>query len=282
MSEEQLKVDLELEGDAENKVEPDELTGEEARAAEDGWRPESEWEGETKDWIGAKEFNFRGELMSRISSQTAQLTATEKKTDELTKALHILGEHHKKTSETEHKRILKALKNEKIMAMEEGDVATTVELDDKIADLKESKKVEDAQFVEAKQTQEANGVPPEVTSWLASTENAWYHTDPIRKGVADALSDAYVRDNPNAPIIDMLKHVDKAIRQEMPHKFTNPNATNGKVTETSTTKRSKNKKFTSRDLDDEQKVAAKTFVDMGVFGSMQEYVDELVSNGDLG
>lgn len=282
MSEEQLKVDLELEAEK-DKGKVEEFSEQETRAMEDGWRPESEWEGETKDWIGAKEFNFRGELMSRISSQTAQLTATEKKTDELTKALQILGEHHKKTSETEHKRILGALKREKVLAMENGDVEETVELDDKIADLKESKKVEEAQFVEAKQTQEANGVPPEVTSWLSDTDNAWYHTDPVRKGAADALSDAYVLANPGAPVIDMLKHVDKVIRQEMPHKFTNSKATaKGKVTETSTTTRGKNKKFTTKDLDDEQKTAAKTFVDMGVFDTMQEYVDELVSNGDLG
>lgn len=282
MSDTELKVDLELDA-AKDKGGAKEFSEEETRAMEDGWRPESEWEGETKDWIAAKEFNFRGELMSRISSQTAQLNAGEKKTEELAKALHILGEHHKKTAETEHKRILKALKNEKIMAMEEGDVAATVELDDKIADLKESKKVEDAQIVEADQVQAPNGIPPEVASWLSAEDNAWYHTDPVRKGVADAISDAFIRDNPNAPIIDMLKHVDKVVRQEMPHKFTNPKTTtNSKVTETSTSNRSKNKKFTSRDLDDEQKVAAKTFVDMGVFDTMQEYVDELVSNGDLG
>jgi len=245
---------------------------------EDGWRPETEWEGEAEDWVGAKEFNFRGELMTRISSQTNRMTDMQKKTDELTSALHVLGEHHKKTAETEHKRILAALKKEKVIALEDGDIEAQVEIDERISDLKESKKEESTVVQENKQA-----LPPEITAWMGAKENAWYHNDPLRKGIADVVSDTYMRENPNGNLTDMLKHVDKVVRQEMPHKFNNQNNQRpSSVTESSGGRKPKKTKFTSKDLDDEQKEVAKTFVSQGVFDNVQAFVDELVNNGDLG
>ena len=278
-------LNLDEETGTEDKV--TEPTQAESQAMEDGWRPEDEWEGEADDWVGAKEFNFRGELMSRISSQSTQLADSNKKMEKLSSALQVLGEHHQKTAETEHKRILSALKKEKAIALEEGDSESVVEIDDRISDLKDSKKEEAAQLKEDKAdvADAKQNVPPAVAKWMSDDKNAWYHSDPVRRGIANAVSDAYMQSNPEATPMDMLKHVDTVIRQEMPHKFkdeTPAGKRQGSVTETSNSRRGAKKKFTSRDLSSEQLEVAKTFKEMGIFSDIQTYVDELVSNGDLG
>lgn len=277
-----LKIDMSAEEGAPEADEP-EYSDVEMRAMDDGWRPESEWEGDASEWVGAKEFNFRGELMSRISSQTGQLADNAKKVEELSAALKVLGDHHKKTAETEHKKILATLKREKIAALEDGDAEAIVEIDDKVAELKEAKKEEDLQYKDDVQEVKdiKSEIPPEVNAWFANPKNAWYHSDPIRKGIADAVSASYMGENPDADLLDMLKHVDKTVREEMPHKFESAAARTSTVTEKGSRTTRKGKKFTTRDLDEDQKSIAKTFVEMGVFKNAQEYVDELASNGDL-
>jgi hypothetical protein len=46
---------------------PVELSPDEQRAMEHGWRPKEEWEGDPEDWVSAREFNRRGELFARIA-----------------------------------------------------------------------------------------------------------------------------------------------------------------------------------------------------------------------
>ena len=258
----------------------------ELKALEDGWRPLSEWEGNEEDWVSAKEFNFRGELMSRISSQSGQLNDYKKKADELSEAIKILGEHHKKTAEIERKRILDGLKKEKALALEENDTEAVVEIDDQIADIKADMKA-DAEATEDKGGDAPNQTPPEVTAWLANPSNSWYHNDPVLKGVANTVSEDYMRRHPEASIMDMLNYTDTKVREEMPHKFPDTEdevrKPKPKVTEKSTTPRTQKKsKFTIRDLTPEQQSVVKTFVDTGVYANAQEYVDELIANGQLG
>lgn len=274
-----LKIDLEQEEGSENEPE---LTVAEEKAMDDGWRPEEEWEGDSADWVSAKEFNFRGELMSRISSQTGQLTNANKEIDRISKALNVLGEHHKKTAETEHKRILTSLKKEKALALEDGDSEGVVEIDDKIQDLKDSKKEEAAQVKEDKEELKdaAAEVPKEITKWLNDPKNDWYHKQPVLKGAANAIWDDYMNENPEADYTDVIKHMDKTIREEMPHKFEGTKRTS-KVTESDGGRKRTKTKFTKKDLSEDQLEVAKTFVDTGIFSNVQEYVNELVENGDL-
>lgn len=285
---EMLKIDKESVGNADNINEEEEVqySTAELKAMEDGWRPLDEWEGDPDNWVSAKEFNFRGELMSRISSQSGQLSDAHKKVEDLSKAMKVLSEHHKKTAEVEHKRILESLKRAKAEALNDGDNDTVVEIDEKIQDLKASAKEEAEQFKEEKQdVKDAKAeVPQAVAKWLSDEKNAWYHSDPVRKGVADSVSDAYMRANPDADLIDMLKHVDKVVREELPHKFASEKGSNNtpKVTEAANVRRGGSKKFTRKDLSSDQAEAAQTFVDMGVFPTVQAYVDELVSIGELG
>lgn len=261
------------------------MSDDEERAMQDGWRPRNEWEGDPDEWVSAKEFNYRGELMKRISSQTAQLKAQAKKQEDLERAFKVLGEHHKKTAEIERKRIMDALRQEKAEAMRENDFDAVVEIDEKINEIKEEEKADKVATSENAKNDPAANVPKEVVDWLKDPKNAWYHNDPVLKGVANGLSDDYMAQYPEADLIDMLEYVNKRVREEMPHKFnkdTTRTPSKGAVTEARGTPRKSKSKFSSRDLSEEQYKAAKTFVDMGVFENVQAYVDELVNIGELG
>lgn len=274
----ELKVDLEQDTPTEEVT----YTKAEQRAMDDGWRPEAEWEGEEDSFVGAKEFNFRGELMAKITNQSGKLSESSKKVDELSKALKILGEHQKKTAEVEHKRIMAGLKKEKAIALDENDNNSVVDIDDKIAELKESKRLDDEETKKEVAQVEEQGTPAVVTAWFDDPKNSWYHSDNVLKAVADSVSAAYIAEHGNGDLPAMLRHVSKTVKEEMPHKFgkTAPQAT--KVTEAGVTVKSRTKKYTKKDLSDDQASVAKTFVDMGVYPNVQAFVDELVKTGDLG
>lgn len=282
MAEEEAKVeDLKINVEDDNVEEEDtpEFTQTEVKAMEDGWRPEEEWEGESTDFVGAREFNFRGELMSKITSQSGKLHDQNKKVEELTKALKVLGEHQKKTTEVEHKRIMDALKREKVMALDEDDNMAVVEIDEKIADLKESKKeaAEEKDIIKEVKKE----TPKEIDNWFKDPKNDWYHKDPILQAVANSISDKYIDAHGEGDLAAMLKFVEQEVRKEMPHRFSDTPVRRGKVTETTDGYKTKSKKFTKKDLDEDQLEVAKTFVDMGVYKNVQEFVNELVKNGDL-
>lgn len=274
---EDLKIDVEEETTEEDSA--PELTPAEAKAMDDGWRPEEEWEGEAADFVGAKEFNFRGELMSKITSQSGKLLDQNKKVDELTKALKVLGEHQKKTAEVEHKRIMDALKKEKVMALDEDDNIAVVEIDEKMAELKESKRevAEEKELIKEVEKE----TPKEIDSWFKDPKNDWYHKDPILQAVANSISNKYIDMHGEGDLNAMLKFVEQEVRKEMPHRFSDTPTRVGRVTETTDGHKGKSKKFTKKDLDEDQLEVAKTFVDMGVYKNVQEFVNELVKNGDL-
>ena len=62
----------------------------EQTAIDGGWLPEIQWEGEPDEWVDAKTFNNRGELMERIKSQTSQLKGQDKRIQKMQKAIDEL------------------------------------------------------------------------------------------------------------------------------------------------------------------------------------------------
>ena len=77
------------------------LSPAEETASAGGWKPEDEWEG-TGEWIDARTFNMRGELMDRIKSQTSQLRGQDKKMTKLESGLKELADHNKRIGYHSH------------------------------------------------------------------------------------------------------------------------------------------------------------------------------------
>jgi hypothetical protein len=231
------------------------LTAVEQKAMESGWVPQEEWDGDPEQWRPAKEFLDRGELFKKIEDQNRTIK-------EFKRALDDLKGHHAKTRETEYARALAALKQQKQSALEEGDAATVIKIDDQIDLVKEE---------QSRMKQEPQDTPqlnPEFVEWV--DKNKWYETSQPMRAYADALGRdlAYKGLAPS----EVLREVEKQIKMEFPHKFTNPNRNKPGAVEGSTAKGGKSE--SSITLSDDERRVMQRFVRTGVM-SEKDYMAEL-------
>ena len=285
--EEKQELDKEAEGEESN------LTDAEQQAYAQGWRPETEWKGDPEKWVSAKEFLFRGELMDRIQKQTKVINDMKSTQDDMANALKVMGEHNSKIAEQEYKRALDTLKKQRREAMHEGEFDRADEIDERIDELKDAKKEADSSpKVEKKDTKDTNDddTPkgsPEVDAWYAKNDT-WYTKDIAMTAVADRVFDTYLAQH-QGDFNGALEAVDTLMRERFPEemgvqKKASPSSaavSEGSGRAKSSKKSGKSKQFTVKDLNPEQYQVAKTFVDTEVFGSMQEYVDQLADLGEL-
>lgn len=267
----------------------------EERALDDGWLPLEEWieAGKSEDdWVSAKEFNFRGELMGRISSQSNNISKQTKEIGQLKEALRALSDMNKKLSKKQYDKFQKELEDQKIEALENHDHRQVVEIDKQLEGLKEldpdnTKVIPDDWEDNYEVDNDQPSIPPEVSRWLDRPSNKWYHNDVGMRGAADAYAVEFRQTNPNGSFDEMLSYVDKNIIKEFPHKFNRKKSTQGnrglaEGTKEHSTHSSKNTKYTVADLNETQRAIGKTLVEEGTFKKMDEYIDQLVELGELG
>ena len=112
----------------------------ESRAMSGGWRPEHEWEGEAEDWVDAKDFNFRGELMQRITKQGRTIGTIE---SQLTQAREMIAASDRVTQKLIKDAVdqtRRDLRTQKRAAMEDDDHVRVDQIDEELDDLKEAMK----------------------------------------------------------------------------------------------------------------------------------------------
>ena len=233
------------------------LTPAEEKAMEQGWVPEDQWDGEPEQWRPAKEFLERGELFKKIEDQNRTIK-------EFKRALDDLKGNHAKTRETEYARALATLKQQKRTALEEGDAAAVIQLDDEIDLVKD----EQTRLKQQNSQQTEVGINPEFASWV--DKNKWYETNEPMKAYADALgrSLAVKGMSPSA----VLQEVEKQVKLEFPNKFTNPNRNKPGAVEGSSSKGGKSGGDVS--LSDEERRVMQRFVRTGVM-TEKDYIAEL-------
>ncbi len=256
---------------AEEAVEevPAEPTAED-RAMENGWRPKEEWQGDPDDWVDAKQFNFRGELMERIKSQNKQLHKATSEIQALKTNYQQFQEHTKQLAEVELKKQLQQLKDVKKQALEENDYDTVVEVDEKVADLKAAQKEAPPSPPESPQ------LDPEIAAWIEA--NPWYNDDPVKRGAADAVFDKTKAEYPDKNMSELLKEVGNTIEA----RFGQPKRSNNNpITASSTGGKPAKRGPTHHDLSDEQRKVGKTFVDSGAIKNLTEYAKQLAEIGGL-
>jgi len=231
----------------------------ELKAMEEGWVPQDQWEGEPEQWRPAKEFVDRGELFKKIDDQNRTVK-------ELKRALDDMKQHHSRVRETEYAKAVASLKAQKQIALEEGNAAEVINLEDKIELVKD----EQRQLAQAPQQQEPAGPPQEFVDWV--NQNKWYENSQPMRAYADALG----RDlraggmQPQA----VLKEVERLVRQEFPNKFNNPNRGKPGAVEGSSGKGGRSSE--SFALSDDERRVMQRFVRTGVM-SEAEYIKELKS-----
>lgn len=232
----------------------------EDRAREQGWRPKEDYDGDPSKWVSAETFVAKGELIDKIEALGKKLKDSEK-------TINLLKDHHAKVKDTEFKNAVAFLKAQKKEAYEQGDVDKIIELDDKIAEYRDTQKRQQEQIAQEKAD---SSVHPDFQSW--TSDNPWYDKDSEMRADADAIGAAYKNNNQNKTPAEILEHVTKKIKLMYPEKFQNqyrnkPSAVEGAGT----------RQGVSRDtflLSEEEKKVMNTFIRQGVM-SKEEYIAEI-------
>jgi hypothetical protein len=201
--------DLALEGDGAQvedppviKEEQHELTASEI-AAQMGWRPKEEWQGDPEAWKPAEKFILDGKDIQHTTA----------------KELRSLREQ-----------------------MERMSGVTSQIIEDKVAERDAYWKSQFNQAVEDGDTEKANalleqrpkpqstdtGPDPQVVEWVG--KHPWYNTDPLAQARAREISDRLK----HLPVPEQLKQVERAIRKEFPEHF--PTAKQPPATQTGATR----------------------------------------------
>jgi hypothetical protein len=202
------------------------------QARKDGWVPQEDWIEQGKDpddWVDAPEFVRRGELMDRIKGQSKALKTESKRIKELEEQVKLLAEHNRKIAQVEYEKAKKALRSQKIEALEEQDHEAVLEIDDKLSELEEAAKESQANAetdaaAQVAEATEAAPMPKPVADWLE--QNSWYKEDPILMGAADVYAKQYAEQHfdpalepADQPWEDMFEFVNKKVRDKFPAEF---------------------------------------------------------------
>ena len=231
----------------------------EMQAREAGWVPLEEWEGDPEDHVDAREFVKRGELFHKISSQSSEIK-------ELKKAIGALTEHHQKVKETEFKRALEYLKQQKKAALEEGDADKLLAVDEAIDTLKAEKAEEEKAAPEQKQ-----GPSQHFVQWVQ--QNQWYLKDPELRAFADDVGvGAFQRAKGQIAEEELYAMVKQRVMKAFPEKF----KAQGKPTSSveGVAGNGRPAKVDNFKLTEDEERAMKTFVRQGIM-TKQEYIDEI-------
>lgn len=181
----------------------------EQRAMEMGWRPREEFDGSDDDFIDAKEFVRRKPLFDAIEEKSRRLRNVEK-------TLETFKGHYSKVKEVEYARALADLKKERKQAIIDGDVDALEAAEEKISEVQTQ--VEEMKQVQAEQPEEPTAHPVFV-NWV--NRNKWYQTTPHMRVYADEIGLRLQRQGLSPD--EVLKQVEKAVKDEFPNKFVNPN-----------------------------------------------------------
>lgn len=223
-----------------------EYTATQVKALEQGWKPKDQFDGPEDEFIDAPEFVRRGELFSKIETQSKELKAVKR-------ALEDFRSNQSKVREQEFERALKSLKQERRAAMVDGDTERAFELEDEIESIS-AEKTKIAQEVARPAVQEVN---PEFQEWQHT--NTWYEKDNVMRAAADAIGFDLARSGMSPS--QVLKEVAKEIRKEFPHKFTNPKGARASAVESSS--RTGTSRSQDVELSDVEQMIMKRLVERG-------------------
>lgn len=237
----------------------------EAQAMEMGWKPKEQYEGDPDKWVTAEIFVARAPLFEKIDEQHRHSKNLQKKLEMLERTLHDQAAHTEKIRQTEYQRALAALKQEKRLALAEEDLVRADEIQDKIEEVKEAQRVE-----EAVKPQPAPQVNEAFISW--SQENQWYKLDSEMREYADAMG--IIEHNKGKSPEEVLKAVTEKVRKQFKDSqyFRNPNKDKAPTVESQSGGAPKGRSSSFKPTA-EQREIARRFAATGIMTEEQYYKD---------
>jgi hypothetical protein len=247
----------------------------EEQAMKFGWRPRDEWEGEPDDFIGAKQFLEKGELIGSVRANAKQL-------EEVRRELHKTAARIQQAEKLGYDKALVELKKQRDEALVLGEVTQADQLDSKMDEIKYAKKA----------VETAIATPPvmppltaEGQAWVGEAAKSWFNraTEENKAMSEKAISyDAYLTStNPSLTDIQRFKQVEAHIKHQYPSRFQNTETpvetkrNSVEVPRQNSAATKKSDKVTLSSLSEkEQKVIQRMCEKTGQ--KVQDYLDELV------
>lgn len=240
-----------------------------------GWVPKEEFHGNPDEWKDAETFLKRGKEINgflRNDLEKIKRTSDARAAEiaELRQTMDEFRKYHNETEERAYKRAFNDLKQAKIEAIEQGDGARVVEIDDQITSLKEVQKKEEPKPVTQKQ-EEIRMTPKELQEWRQS--NTWYGRDIELSELTDDFAELVAKKNPELKGVEFLAAVTKKVKAVRPDAFENPNRSNTSVSSSGGSRPTEKRGKTYADLPVEAKAACDKFVKQGML-TKEKYVAE--------
>ncbi len=179
----------------------------EEEAQKIGWRPESDWKGESGKWKDAKTFVEHGEnYVPFLRKEVKELKADLEMTIKLNKQAASEAEKRGFDAATKsYEKELKSLKEKQVEAVEAGDVDEYKKVESKITDLKKP--------------EEKPEINPVFEEW--KDKNEWYQSDEKMARFANFIGNEIASEGlqPDA----FYAKVTSQVKETFPEKFENSN-----------------------------------------------------------
>lgn len=269
----------------ENQEEHDEWepSAVEERAMAGGWRPEHEWEGDPDEWVSAKEFNFRGELMQRISQLGRKVGELETAKDKLSKVVQNSDRVTQRMVEQAAKQAKAELKAQLREARRAEDDDAVDEIEDRLDELREAQAEVKAAAKEPDpaepQAPNPASMTPQQSAWYSFiTTTKWAQEPKIHNALLQYAQSELDADT-SMPVGDFMEKVitkGKALRDGGRGPAGPDDAGAGRKKPTQ-----KKGKYSAKDLNPMQLEIAKEMQKDGTVKSIDEYANMLAEDGCL-
>jgi len=180
----------------------------EQEAMKHGWRPEADFDAtKGKKWKTAEAYMELKPLYDKIDEQHRTVKG-------LKKSLEDFGTHYNKVEQAAYNRAVADLKDQRKVALEEGDLVRAEAIRDEMDELKDKQAAQPVVQVQHNRISEE-----QMDAWYK--RNDWYRKDKDLTAFADGIGNELHRENVDP--IEILAEVERRAKGAFPHKFRNPN-----------------------------------------------------------
>ena len=277
-----------VDSDTEEQVEVAEADPEmEARAREMGWVPQDKFRGDPEHWRPADEFVRRGEeflpivksQLGRAQQETQRLAQVmEQKEREFQQRLESMERIHKKAAENQRMQMLRQIEEQKDEAFALGDKDAYDRAKQREADLFNDFVDYEDQPQKERQAPEQPQVQLTQAHQAWAEQNQWFFNDPVLNAAAQTEQLRVSQMHPGLSIAEQLDEITRGVKQRFPEKF-NIRTRQQKpgVSAVSAASRTSGPRSGAKgwnDIPQQDRAAAKSFLEDGLFKSKEEYAKE--------
>ena len=258
----------------------------ESRALSGGWNPDKDAMEDPEAWVTAREFNFRGELMQRITKQGRTIGTIEGQLQQARDMIAASDRVTQKLIKDAVDQTRRDLRKQKREAMDDDDHVRVDEIDEELDDLKDAQRdIVQTQQQPVADTGQRQPTPVEAAWFTFVTSTPWAQDTAINPQLL-AHAEATRNANPDISVGDFMESVldkGKELRGLKRHAAPNPGGNDdNKGGNRPQKSRGGKKVWSAADLNDQQRFIGQGYVDDGTCDSLDSYAKDLGDVGGLG